>query len=137
MNNHQQLMWEFLAKQRGEDVLRLLTSWHGMSLLDEGLFDRLVGEGRINIGKQRVEDNCDAGVYNCDACILNGDCPHQGMDGQPDWLEELLGRAQKAEAFVDFCSVFEDCAHCPLAEEAARTGCIPRWRSWKTKRGAF
>ena len=34
------------------------------------------------------EDNCQNGSYNCDTCVRNGDCPDQGIDGEPRWKEE-------------------------------------------------
>lgn len=33
-------------------------------------------------------DNCESETYNCDACIKNGDCIEQGVDGRPKWMEE-------------------------------------------------
>lgn len=33
-------------------------------------------------------DNCESETYNCDACIKNGDCIEQGIDGRPKWMEE-------------------------------------------------
>ena len=35
------------------------------------------------------EDNCQNSSYNCDACVRNGDCPDQGIDGEPRWKEEV------------------------------------------------
>ena len=32
-------------------------------------------------------NNCDNNTFDCDACIKNGDCPSQGMDGKPFWME--------------------------------------------------
>ncbi len=31
---------------------------------------------------------CENETYDCDRCCKNGDCPEQGMDGEPRWMEE-------------------------------------------------
>lgn len=33
-------------------------------------------------------DNCENETYNCDACVKNGDCVEQGIDGRPRWEDE-------------------------------------------------
>jgi len=45
MTNNQDRMWGTLADMRGGDVLRYLTDYHGMQLLDDGFYEHLVGEG--------------------------------------------------------------------------------------------
>lgn len=35
-----------------------------------------------------VVDNCENETYNCDACVKNGDCVEQGIDGRPRWEEK-------------------------------------------------
>lgn len=37
-------------------------------------------------------DNCENETYNCDACVKNGDCIEQGIDGRPKWMEQQESR---------------------------------------------
>lgn len=37
-------------------------------------------------------DNCENETYNCDACVKNGDCIEQGIDGKPRWMEQQESR---------------------------------------------
>ncbi len=34
-----------------------------------------------------AKDNCAVETYDCDACVNNGDCIEQGVDGEPRWKE--------------------------------------------------
>jgi hypothetical protein len=45
MITDQTKMWDVLVELSGEDVLRHLTDWHGMQLLDDGFYKHLIDEG--------------------------------------------------------------------------------------------
>lgn len=45
-------------------------------------------DGEDIIIRKHAFDNCENGVYNCDACAKNGDCIEQGIDGRPKFKEE-------------------------------------------------
>lgn len=49
---------------------------------------RTCSEEAQRILSEEHEDNCENETYLCDICFRNGDCPEQGMDGQPRWMEE-------------------------------------------------
>ena len=95
MDERQKEMYNVLTKLNGETVARLFTDWHGDQLLDDGFFGHLVDEGYIEEPDvEEEEDNCENETYNCDSCSLNGDCPQQGVDGKPRWMEDVeIGRA--------------------------------------------
>ncbi len=95
MTKKQAEMWDILAEMSGGKVLQILTDWHGLQLLDDGLRSHMVDEGYIE-----EETNCEAGTYDCDTCSLNWKCDRQ--------------EAMKSEDFDDFCSQFSGCKGCPL-----------------------
>lgn len=45
-------------------------------------------DGKDIILRKKNFDNCENETYNCDACIKNGDCIEQGIDGRPKLMEE-------------------------------------------------
>ena len=45
MDKHQKEIWETLSKLSGEEVLNLITDWHGLQLLDEDFKGFLEDEG--------------------------------------------------------------------------------------------
>lgn len=47
MTDQQTKMWDILAELDGEEVLRVLTDWHGLQILDSGFYGHLVDEGYI------------------------------------------------------------------------------------------
>ena len=63
MTEQQTEMWDVLSELGGEEVLRVLTDWHGLQLLDEGFHGHLVDEGYIE-----EDTNCENGTYDCDTC---------------------------------------------------------------------
>ena len=93
----QEEMWDTLCELSGEEVLRLLTDWHGLQLLDEGFREHLADEGvmdsicsddEIEDDDEQIDedaDNCDNGTYDCDSCIRNGECQYRGNDGKPSF----------------------------------------------------
>ena len=95
MTEQQTKMWDVLSDLSGEEVLLVLTDWHGLQLLDEGFHGHLVDEGYIE-----EETNCENGTYDCDTCSLDGKCDRQ--------------EAMKSEDFDDFCGKFPTCKGCPL-----------------------
>lgn len=48
MTKNQDEMWDILVGLSGEDVLQLLTDWHGLQLLDEGFYGHMINEGYID-----------------------------------------------------------------------------------------
>ena len=76
MTDQQTKMWDILAELDGEEVLRVLTDWHGLQILDSGFYGHLVDEGYIEEPEEEDEgDNCEAGTYDCGSCPLDGVCP--------------------------------------------------------------
>ena len=60
MTDMQEEMWYALCELPGEEVLRLLTDWHGLQLPDEGFREHLADEGvmdSICSDDQIEEDN--------------------------------------------------------------------------------
>ena len=49
-------MWNALSDLSGEQVLRYLTCWNGMELLDEDFYNFLVDEGVIEEEKEEEEE---------------------------------------------------------------------------------
>lgn len=47
MSNVQEELWDALSEMTGEEVLRHLTNYHGLQLLDDGFREHLVDEGVI------------------------------------------------------------------------------------------
>lgn len=39
-------------------------------------------DGKDIVIRKYTFDNCENGTYNCDACVKNGDCIEQGIDGE-------------------------------------------------------
>lgn len=35
-----------------------------------------------------LNKDCSGETYDCDRCVQNGNCPEQGADGNPRWMEE-------------------------------------------------
>lgn len=77
MTDQQTKMWDILAELDGEEVLRVLTDWHGLRILDSGFYGHLVDEGYIEEPEEEEGegDNCEAGTYDCCSCPLDGVCP--------------------------------------------------------------
>ena len=94
-----------------------------LQLLDDGFFEHLVDGGYIEESDvEEEEDNCENGTYNCDSCSLNGDCPQQGADGKPRWIE--------AVGFDEFCSRFLLCEGCPIRDIPGECE-DENWPKWK------
>lgn len=118
MNKKQTRVWDKLSGQDGETVLRLLTSWHGLQLLDEGFMEHLAAEGYID------EDNCKAGTYDCASCLLCGKCI----------LQCTMEAAMEADTFDDFCKQFPgSCKGCPMAKMKNHPCEERHWLKWKEK----
>lgn len=47
MVNKEQKIYDVLSNESGEEVLKLLTDWHGMDLLDDDFYVFLQNEGII------------------------------------------------------------------------------------------
>lgn len=124
MTDQQTEMWDVLSELSGEEVLRVLTDWHGLQLLDEGFHGHLVDEGYIEEAEEKEdeEDNCEAGTYDCGSCPLDGVCVRQGT--------EQMKQAEQAETFEDFCSSFNGCTYCPFDGEL-RDCEKDLWPKWK------
>lgn len=123
MDERQQKMWGVLTGLDGETAARLLLDCHGLQLLDDGFFEHLVDEGYIEEPDvEEEEDNYENGTYNCDSCSLNGDCPQQGADGNPRWVE--------AVGFDEFCSRFPLCEGCPIRDIPGECE-DENWPKWK------
>ena len=45
-------------------------------------------DGKNIVIRKYTLDNCENETYNCDACVKNGDCIEQGVDGKPKWMED-------------------------------------------------
>ena len=45
LDRHQKEVWDALCKLSGEEVLNLMTDWHGLQLLDKGFKEFLEDEG--------------------------------------------------------------------------------------------
>lgn len=45
-------------------------------------------DGKDIVIRKYTFDNCENETYNCDACVKNGDCIEQGIDGKPKWMED-------------------------------------------------
>ena len=45
LDKHQKEIWEALSQLSGEEVLNLITDWHGCYLLDKGFKEFLEDEG--------------------------------------------------------------------------------------------
>ena len=59
MTDMQEAMWYALCDLPGEEVLRLLTDWHGLQLLDEGFREHLADEGVMDsiYSDDEIEDD--------------------------------------------------------------------------------
>lgn len=44
MSEKQMIIWTVLSEMSGEEVLRLITDWHGTCLLDDGFYNFLIDE---------------------------------------------------------------------------------------------
>lgn len=118
MDERRARMWDVLSDLDGETVARLFTDWHGLQLLDEGLYWHLVDEGYIE--EPEEETNCEAGTYDCDSCPMDGRCDRQ----------VYMQVAISAETFGDFCSQFIGCNGCPL--DSMKGDCEEElWPKWK------
>jgi hypothetical protein len=56
LKDRQEEMWEALSELSGEQVLRYLTCWYGMELLDEEFYKFLVDEGVIPEEEEEEEE---------------------------------------------------------------------------------
>ena len=50
------VIYEALSELSGEQVLRYLTGWHGLQILDKPFYDYLVGEGILPEDEDEDED---------------------------------------------------------------------------------
>ena len=57
MTDQQTKMWDTLAELDGEEVLRVLTDWHGLQILDDGFFGHLVDEGYIEESEEEENED--------------------------------------------------------------------------------
>lgn len=48
MNEKQKAMYEVLCELSGEQVVNILTDWHGMQLLSDNLYDEMVDNDIIS-----------------------------------------------------------------------------------------
>jgi hypothetical protein len=71
MTDYQEKAWNCLAGQDGETVLRLLTDYHGMQLLDEGFLEHLVDEGYLEEEEEERPEDCDYVISDC-GCLGAG-----------------------------------------------------------------
>lgn len=127
MTDQQTKIWDVLAELDGEEVLRVLTDWHGLQILDDGFYGHLVDEGYIEEPEEKEDevDNCEAGIYDCNTCVLDGVCVRQGT--------AELEQAKRAETFEDFCNSFNGCIYCPFDGELE--DCEKElWPKWKEGR---
>lgn len=60
--------------------------------IKEGEPMELFIDGEDIIFRKHIFDNCQNETYNCDACVKNGDCIEQGIDGRPKWMEQQESR---------------------------------------------
>lgn len=126
MTDQQIKMWDTLAELDGEEVLRVLTDWHGLQILDDGFFGHLVDEGYIEESEkeENEDDNCEIGTYDCCFCPLDGACDRQ----------KTMEAAIRAESFDELCKMFPLCGkECPLYIEGDGE-CEERWPKWKEER---
>ena len=127
MDEKQTQMWDTLAELGGEEVLRVLTDWHGLQLLDDGFYGHLVDEGYIDEPEEEEaepeeeeETNCESGTYDCDTCTLNGKCERQ----------DAMDAAMEVESFDEFCEQFPACKGCPIFDLSG--DCESEvWPGWK------
>ncbi len=56
--------------------------------IKEGEPMELFIDGNDVVFRKYTFDNCENETYNCDACVKNGDCIEQGIDGKSRWMEE-------------------------------------------------
>lgn len=56
--------------------------------IKEGEPMELFIDGNDVVFRKYTFDNCENETYNCDACVKNGDCIEQGIDGRPKWMEQ-------------------------------------------------
>lgn len=60
--------------------------------IKEGELMELFIDGNDVVFRKYTFDNCENETYNCDACVKNGDCIEQGIDGRPKWMEQQESR---------------------------------------------
>ena len=60
--------------------------------IKEGEPRELFIDGNNVVFRKYTFDNCENETYNCDACVKNGDCIEQGIDGRPKWMEQQESR---------------------------------------------
>ena len=118
-----------LTELDGEEVLRVLTNWHGLQILDNGFYGHLVDEGYIEEPEEEEaeDDNCEAGTYDCGSCPLDGVCVQQGT--------EQMKQAKQTETFEDFCSSFNGCTYCPFDRDLGdcEKDLWPKWKEGRAK----
>jgi hypothetical protein len=56
MDKKQLKMYEELSGLDGETVIRILTNYHGMQILDDGFYDYLIDEGIIEADDEEDEE---------------------------------------------------------------------------------
>lgn len=126
MDEKQTKMWDTLAELDGEEVLRVLTDWHGLRLLDDGFYGHMVYEGYIDEPDgEEEETNCEAGTYDCNTCPMSGGCS----------LQEAMETAVAADNFDDFCDQFPKCRGCPMSEMDYRPCKEEHWFIWRKEHG--
>lgn len=108
MNQMQQEMWDVLSELSGEDVLRLMTDWHGLQILDHDFRDFLGTEGIM----PELEDDEEA---------------EADMEEEID-LDELL-----SGEFDEFCASFDGCVGCPY-ESKPDVDCEEEFKAEKRER---
>lgn len=118
MNKKRSQVWDALSSQSGETVLRLLTAWHGLRILDGEFLEYLADEGYV------VKDNCESGTYECSSCLLSGKCARQ----------EAMEAAVNADSFDDFCDQFRKCRGCPMEKMEHHPCKEEHWLEWREKR---
>lgn len=82
MDDRQEEMWDALCELSGEQVLRLMTDWHGLQLLDDEFRGFLIDEGVMPEDEpdDELEDDFDSFCCKhtaCNGCQLRsikGDC---------------------------------------------------------------
>jgi hypothetical protein len=68
MTDFQEKAWDCLVDQDGETVLRLLTDYHGMQLLDCGFYKYLVEEGYLEEEPEAGPEEPEDGDYIISDC---------------------------------------------------------------------
>ena len=126
MTDQQIKMWDTLAELDGEEVLRVLTDWHGLQILDDGFFGHLVDEGYIEESEKEETRTITARLAPTTAASvrLMGACDRQ----------KTMEAAIRAESFDELCKMFPLCGkECPLYIEGDGE-CEERWPKWKEER---